>query len=429
MLVIKSPRDGVILTLVYLAILGGLRRWLIPVIGWVPQDPLILVQAAIVGIYFSFILFNRRLNWDTRLSKCLGWLLIIMTLEIVNPLQGGISVGVAGILFMMVPVLWYYVGRRIGTPKVTLNIVYVSLALSILGALYGMYQIWFGYLPSELVWMRINGVSDKRVFSFFTLMAEYGVFLEIGVAILWAAFLKGNRLALLPMLFLLAAIFFLAERSIVVGVLFACTILWAVQSRDRRVWLPRIFLGVAIAGIGLVWSLQQAQNINFGSQTQSLVQHQTEGLLDPGHSTATAHTSMIYNGILEGVKSPWGHGLGSTSIAASRLGTGSITTESDWGDAFVSLGLFGGLIYTFIIGIVLLTAVRQWMKTRSFVSLAVLGILLSGIRCWLYGDFYATAMLMWFLIGALDRATYLDQTIVKSNSISRGGEIHEVRSR
>ena len=419
LLIMKSPRDGVVLTLFYLGIMGGLRRWLIPVVGWSPQDPLVLVQASVIGLYFSFLLVSRLANWDTHLAKCLGFLLGIMALEILNPLQGGITVGIAGVMFMMVPPLWYYAGRRLGTPKLALAMIYAVLTLSIVGALYGMYQIWFGFLPSELIWMQINRVADKRVFSFFTLMAEYGSFLVIGIVILWAAVLKGNRAAIVPLPFLLAAAFFLGERGVIVGALFACVVLWAVQGRTLRTWVPRLLLALVVGTGGLVWSLRQAQQIDFGKQAQTQAQHQTEGLLDPSHSTATAHSSMIFNGLLEGFKAPLGRGIGSTSLAAARFGTGSVTTESDWSDSFVALGLPGGVLYTFIIVLVLLNAVQQWMKTRSFLSLAILGILLAGVGHWLSGDLYALTMSSWFLIGAQDRAQRLDQVRLKSGVEAR----------
>ncbi len=392
---------------------GGIRRWLIPAFGWAPMDPLILVQAAVIGLYAIGLVAGRRLPTDTRLVRCLYCLLGIMALEIFNPLQGGITVGLAGILFVMVPALWYFAGRQMGTPQIVLNLICAALILSFLGAVYGMYQLWFGYIPSEQTWININKILDLRVFSFFTLMAEYGVFVAIGIAILWAAFLKGNRAAFLPIPFLAAALFFIGERSVVVDALFTCAVLWAVQGRSLRAWLPRVLLALALGMGGLVWSLHQAQQVDFGGNAQAAVEHQTSGLLDPGHSTAASHVSMISGGILEGFRSPLGHGLGATTLAAGKFGTGSITTESDWGDSFVSLGLPGGLLYTFMIGLIFTTAVRQWNQTRSFVALAILGILLAGFRCWLNGNFYATSMLMWFLIGAQDRAARISQVVPK----------------
>ncbi|MGI4788771.1 MAG: hypothetical protein ACRYFS_07960, partial [Janthinobacterium lividum] len=305
--------------------------------------------------------------------------------------------------FMLVPLLWYYAGRRLGTPEVVLNLLRAALVISILGAMYGLYQTWFGYLPSEQMWVDIHRVSDIRPFSFFTLMPEYALFLTLGVAVLWAAVLKGNRAALLPMPLLAVAIFFLSSRGTVVSTIFVCTALWAIQGKSIRVWLPRAVLAAILACFGLIWSMHEAQKIDFGLQTQALVAHQTAGILDPAHSSAPGHATMIFNGVIEGLKAPLGHGLGSTSLAAGTFGTGSLTTESDWGDSFVALGIPGGLLYSLVIVIALLSAVRQWIRTRSFVSLTVFGILLSGLGHWMYGDFYAMTMLIWFLIGAQDR--------------------------
>jgi len=410
MLLMKSPRDGVVLALFYLGVVGGLRRWLIPIFGWAPQDPLVLVQAAVIGGSFLFLLLTRRLNWDTVLSRCLGCLLGIMALEVFNPAQGGIAIGIAGVLFIIVPALWYYAGRRLGTPLIVVYVMRAALTLSLIGALYGLYQTWFGFSQGELIWMRITRNPDIRSFSFFTTVAEYGMFLSVGVAILWAAFLRGNRAAFLPIHFLAIALLFLSERGVVIGTLFICAVLWAVQGRNRRIWLPRALLAMALAGIGLVWTLQQAQHVTFSGNTQELVEHQTSGILNPGSSTAPIHATMMSGGLLEGVQTPLGHGLGAASGAADKFGKGSVSSETDWTDSFITLGIFGGLLYTFMIGLILLTAVREWIRSRSFVALAVLGILLAGIGHWLHGGYYAISMLMWFMIGALDRAARLAQT-------------------
>ena len=415
MLLVKSPRDGVVLTLLYLGIMGGLRRSLIPVFGWVPQDPLVLVQAAVVTGCFLFLFISRSLYADTLLSRCIAFLMGIMALEVLNPLQGGIAVGIAGALFMMVPLFWYYLGRRLGTPLIVLQLIRAALILSIFGALYGLYQTWFGYQPSELLWMRIVRFTDERPFSFFTTVAEYGMFLAVGIAVLWAAYLKGNRAALVVLPLLLIAILFLSERGVVLIAFFLGIALWAVQGRNRRVWLPRALLAAVVAGIGLVFTFSQAQQVTFSGKTQQLVQHQTSGILDPGSSTAPLHGLLVTTALMAGVTSPLGHGVGSTTEAANQFGKGANSSEIDWSDTFLSLGIFGGLLYTFMIGLIFLTAVREWNRTRSFVSLVTLGILLATFTHWLHGGYYAVTMLVWFLIGALDRSAHLAQIAQKAD--------------
>ena len=322
MLVIKSPRDGMVMTLLFLGVLGGLRRWLIPVLGWPAQDPLVLVQGAIIGGSFLFLMGSGRLPWDSRLSRCVACLMGIMVLEIFNPAQGGLAIGFAGVLFMIVPLLWYYAGRQLGTSQIVVHVLRAALVLSLLGAMYGLYQILFGFSTGELIWGRLVRLTDNRPYSFYTTMAEYAMFLSIGIAVLWAAFLKGNRAAILPIPFLFVSMFFLSSRGGMVTSVFICVALWAVQGRSLRVWIPRGLLALVLAGSGLVWTLQQAQHATFNTTTQVLVDHQTSGLLDPGNSTAPLHATMLLGGVVDGIASPLGHGLGATTEAAiSRFST------------------------------------------------------------------------------------------------------------
>src|SRR5947209_4137473 len=110
-LMFRSPGVCIPGLLIYLSVLGGMRRWLIPLLGWTPTDPLLLVCPAIVAVSVLNLVIRHRLHRDTRLARLIFWLLVIMAIQVVNPLQGGLSVGLAGILFTMIPVLWYYLGR------------------------------------------------------------------------------------------------------------------------------------------------------------------------------------------------------------------------------------------------------------------------------------------------------------------------------
>ena len=47
----------------------------------------------------------------TPLAGMVSILGLIYVLEIFNPLQGGVTVGLSGALFMLVPVAWFYFGQ------------------------------------------------------------------------------------------------------------------------------------------------------------------------------------------------------------------------------------------------------------------------------------------------------------------------------
>ena len=412
MLITYSPNVGIPALLIYLAFFGGIRRWLIPVLGWPVNDPLLLVGPFLALLFFLNLLPTRRLPTEKGLPRLLNILLVIMVAQIFNPLQGGLTVGIAGALFYIVPVMWFYLGRMKATPALLKRLFRVTVAVSILAAAYGLYQTWFGYLPSEVQWVHLTHMEalyvgeGQRAFAFFTFPAEYAWFLCLGIVLLWAAVLRGRYSALLPIPLLALGVFFESERGVIVSTLAACAALWAIQGHTVRVWLPRGALALVLAVSGLVLSLQQAQQMKFSGQTQALVTHQTSGLLDPTNqntSTAGLHSSMLLNGFERGAQNPIGAGLGATTIAAQKYGAGEQSTEVDMSNMFVSLGLIGGLLYLGIVGLILVTAVRFWHRERSGIALAIVGILFLMFGQWLNGGQYCTAFLVWFCIGALDQ--------------------------
>jgi len=412
-LMLYTPLQGVQAALIYLALLGGLRRWLIPALGWTPLDVMVLVSPVLVFLYAADLWRKHRIARGTRLSRLLVFLLAVMVFQILNPVQGGLTVGLGGAIFYIVPLLWFYVGNALG-PGLLRGMFRVTVGLSLLAAVYGLCQTFFGLLPVEQEWVRLAGYTSLmlddnvvRAFAFFTSSEEYSQFLSIGLVLLWAAFLKGHRQALLPIPLLGLALFLESGRGNVVMALAICVLLWAVQGATVRSWIPRGVLALALASCGLIWSLHEVQQRSYDDRVQAAVQHQTEGLLDPlnaQHSTATTHYSMFTYGFTSGLSHPLGKGLGATTLAGSKFGDTGGNMEVDLSNLFVSLGLVGGILYAAVLGIVTLMAFHYWQRDRSLEALRTLALLAVVFGHWLDGGYYATAMLVWVCIGAMHRA-------------------------
>ena len=388
---------------------------MIPLLGWTGFDALVLVCPLVVSFYTVDLFRKRQFAHGTRLTLLLLMLLGIMALQIFNPAQGGLAVGFGGAIFYIVPLLWFYAGHALG-PRVLRPLFRVAIGISIAAALYGLYQTFFGLLPVEKEWVRLIGETNYnalmmddgivRAFAFFTSAEEYAQFLGIGIVLLFAASLQGYRLALLPVLVLAPALFLESSRGALAMTLIACTVLWAVQGRTLRSWIPRCLLAVVVAVCGLVWSLKSVEHRQFDSQVQTAVQHQAEGLLHPldaQQSTATTHYGMLVGGLIDGVRRPLGQGLGSTTLAGSKFGNTGSNTEVDLSSLFVSLGCAGGLLYAVILVMIAVMAFRCWYDVRSLEVLQTLGLLTFAFGHWLDGGYYATAMLVWVCIGALHR--------------------------
>jgi hypothetical protein len=405
---------AVIITIfIFLCLIGGLRRNLTPFLGYPAQDTLLLISPLFAGLYFLSKAFSRQLPADTLTARIALILLFIMGVQIFNPLQGGLEVGLAGAMFYIVPVLWYLIGRDKGSQKFISNFLYCIIVIAICASLHGMYQTFFGFTAAEMEWGRREDNIASMVFgtlrpmSTFTHAGEYVYILCKALMLLWGYWLcKRNLVVLLPIPLLATAAFLVGSRGAVVTTLAACVALYAVQGRTISSWVPRGILALVLGVVGLVWSLQQVSEKTHSSKTQDAIRHQVNGLLNPmdeKKSSAKVHSDMIRAGFFAGFKNPLGNGLGSTTLAAHKYGRGSESTELDITNMFVSLGFVGGVVYTSFFIVVLRNAFLYWHRARTPEALGILGILIISPGQWLSGGLYAHVILIWVCIGALDR--------------------------
>jgi len=326
-------------------------------------------------------------------------------------------VGAGGALFYLVPLLWFWIGRAYMTTEVLSGLfVKVMLPMSIVGALMGIYQAFYGLLPHQQKWIDVAGyaalrVSDKvRPFSVFSAASEYATYVGSVAMVLVAVALVRWRaigsVALIAIPVLWLGMFLQGSRGIMVKTLVVASGLWAIKDGHPTQWPPRLLLALVVAGGGGYLALSQLQTREFEGETGALVRHQVMGLanpLDEKHSTAGTHGSMFLNGFVSARRNPAGYGLGSTTMAAGKFGGRGGGTEYDISDCFVALGVPGGLAYMVIVGMVLWYCVRWWMTTRSVVPLAILGVLVLGMGTWLHGTNYSLVPIWWLSIGAIDR--------------------------
>ena len=413
-----SAASGIFATLFYLIAMGHIRRLLISVFGYSGNDPFIAVPAILSAYYFANLLIRRAIPRDTPLSKAVGIFLIVMVLGVFNPLQGGLLVGLAGALLYIGPVLWFYIGRLHVTPAVMRTLSFLFLAMSVFVALYGWKQQFLGLFQFETDYIgyshynQILSGSTSRVFSTLNGFAEYAHVLAIGTVISFALVLRRNRLAVATFVLLFVAVLLTSSRGVVINAVTGCMIVWAVQGRSTRSWLPRVVLAIVLGSVGTLWSLRGLQStaITQNKSASELLGHTEEGLSDPlgKKSTGAGHLSMTFRGVGEGFTRPFGLGTGSTTLAASKFGgeaNGGASTEGDLGNSFVTWGFFGGFLYLYLFCRTLFDAAHNWNAMRDDSSLIALGILTGLIGTWLNGGEYVIVFVIWLTIGFVDRQT------------------------
>jgi hypothetical protein len=422
-LLLISFRDraaAALLTIAFLNLLGDIRRIVAASFGQPTLDLLLLVGPGL-AVVLAFPMLSRVRIRDP-LSKAMIVLLVVMIGEIFNPQQGGLSVGVSGILFYITPVLWFWVGRELASPAVVERLLYnVLFPLAVAAGILGLCQNFIGFLPYEQAWIDIASKTYVvlhvgnaiRAFGFSVSSSEYAELLAMGAAGTAAAFFGSRRNWFIAFPLLVTTVVLASSRGVLIRLILSLTVVWAVrkggQFRLRGLAYAGSLALVSLIAIGLMASrFTPASGVpsQKDSATQSLLAHQTGGFahpLDPRYSTAGIHSEMILYGIKEGFTDPIGHGLGSTTLAATKFGgdPNTSSSEMDISDMFIGLGLLGGPVYLYIVFAAIRRAFAYTQSVRLTVSLPVLGVLVSTLSTWMIGGQYSTSAVVFFLIGAL----------------------------
>jgi hypothetical protein len=414
--VVLDPKTAICATFIFLPIMGDLRRLLIQeAVG--SNDPVLLV-GPIIAIGLAGLAYSQgRLNRQSRLSKAVLLLMGIMVLQIFNPLQGGLMVGVGGAMFYLIPLLWFWIGQSWGTAEFVETVAFrVIVPVATLAAVFGLKQAFAGFYPYQLeaLHRQFSGPlllgSNLRPMGFFISTAEFVMYLAMAIVMgIGCLFAKRVRLALLPVPLIAFSLFMAGCRGPIVGSVATSILLWALPSKTIGTAITRLGLAVICIGGGLIWTLHHVDNGTdlVTDDASRLIRHQTGGLLNPTDekkSTGAMHTGMFVNGLMAGVYAPFGHGLGSTTNAAGKFGGAGSSSETDIGDIFLSLGLLGGFTYLYILYLGFSGSARLARQHYTSASLIILATLLVNFNWWLRGGAYSTVAIVWFLVGSLDRA-------------------------
>ena len=422
-LLIASLRDsasGAVLTLVYLLLMGDIRRIVAASFGQPKLDLLLLIAPAIALFLALPLLVRVRLKES--LSKAMLLLLVVMIIEVFNPQQGGLTVGISGALFYIAPVLWFWIGRRFCSPRVAERLLYYGIyPLALLAAVMGLCQTFIGFLPYQQTWIQLMAKSYSslhvggsiRAFGFSVSGAEYATLVAMSATGVIAAFFASKRLWVFAFPLFLTAMILASARNLVIKLIFALAVVWTLragkQLSPRALFRVGLFASVGLAavmGLASRFSSSTKPVYEKNAAAQNALEHQAGGFAHPfdkRFSTAGVHSKMLANGIAQGFTSPLGHGLGATTGAVKKFGGGTDvgSSEVDFSDMFISLGLVGGLTYAYIIFITLMASLRYVQRVDRSVSLPVLALLATTASAWLIPGQYSISSIVFFLIGAL----------------------------
>lgn len=414
----RDKASATLLTFAYLFLMGDVRRIVAVAFGQPAQDLLLLVGPLMAFVLAFPVLLKVRLR--DNLSKAMLLLLVIMALQIFNPKQGGLAVGLSGAIFYIAPVLWFWVGRHLGSPDVVEKLLYrVIFPLALLAALLGFGQTFLGFLPYQQAWIDVAAKNYQalhlgasiRPFGFSVSAAEYVVLLMFGAVGVAAAYFGGRGKWTILFPILMMGVVLASGRAAIIHSILTLAFIWTFR-RSQRPGISAIVrvLVLSIGGAVLVTTIAshfvpKSESTGNQSTVNNALAHQAGGLahpFDPKYSTAALHGSMVWSGLLEGISYPLGHGLGATTEAAAKFGSDPSegSSEVDFSDMFISLGLIGGVLYLYIVSAAMLQSLTYLREVPRTIGLPVAAILVSALGSWLIGGQYSTSSVILFLVGA-----------------------------
>lgn len=413
---------GLRLIILWLILLGLIRRLMIPFAGWSSQDPLLLVSTAAAILLW----WNARQETPKKrdaLTYCTIFFLFVVIAQVFNPNQTIVD-GALACIFWIPPLIWFFVGR---TTKISdhKKVIAIIMFMSVPVALHGLYQNYFGLLPFEYTWVGVGNFGASifyegfRVRAFSTLVSpqEYGNYLSFALLFLWGTILAGHshkvlRIALF--VFLIYALFLQGSRSIFGLFVISILVTSFIWTRSPAV---RLGLFAFTAFVGGAMAVAPVPELGDGN-IAVIVEHQLSGLLDPTNpeDTGQLHFGMIQNGFLKSFDNPLGVGTApGTTVSVKKIGS-SVSTENDVSTIFVTLGVLPGIVYLLFLLAVVTAAIRRFHIHRSAYSIAVVGVFVATFGHVWSGGLYAVSAFVGLAIGGLSRPLDEEATLLEEEA-------------
>lgn len=412
---------------------GLLRRAQYLLVNYSGEDPIHVLTPIVTFFAFAVLLKKERLNmfWATPMAGWVTVLGLIFFVEIFNPLQGGLFVGLTGALFMLVPVAWFYFGQA-ASEKLMDRAFRLIVILGIIGSLYGLYQLVFGYPSFEQYWIdntdfyvSIAVGHVRRALGTFSSAEEWGRYTEVGAIIALGLAFAAQRFVKRAVWFaataaLLGAIMLSGQRTAVFGFLVGAVTLILLGARNMG--RAAVRLGVILLPIVLVavfvtppsddemWSKDETQTVS------TLLSHTQRGTLKPTDEDSLQVRLLNWGNLITSVipYRPLGAGIGAGSLGDIRSNHDSDLPPIDNFILVLAIacGIPAALVFVWILSkatwLSLRLARNGPSNEKAYINRIVAAIMPALILNSIFGltfSIYSVAPLAWLFIGWISAET------------------------
>lgn len=415
---LEHPRKALTGLFIILPLMGMLRHAFLSSTGPAFLDPLLLITSAVSITIFISLTLNHEMDFaGTPASKLVFLFLVVGLIQVFNPNQGSLLVGLTGVMINLIPISFFFIARSVSDHAMTQRMMRIMMALGVLTALYGISQVFFGFrgfernfIDSGFTALTVGGTT--RPFSTFNNPAEFASYLHLAFTASFAMLLfspRGKRwMWLAASCVIVYAGFLTGSRGFTVKAGLAIIVLLAARAKHRSLAFGIIVMLVTAA---VWWSASTTSDSRLEEKEAGaavLVEQQLRALrdpFDPEKSTVPVHFNQFRDGItFAATKAPFGLGTGVATRGGAKFGGVQASTELDIGDVFLSLGVVGGGLYLLIIVVTITQASRVRRALPGPVWIAIWTAACTSIGAWVIGGNYAVVPLIWFMLGAADGA-------------------------
>lgn len=377
-----SLEAGLVAMMLFEPLRGFLRRVQYLFLPYSQTDPIHVVTPLVTILAFAMLLQRRRLAIfrETPLAGLVSILAVIYFLQIFNPLQGGLSVGLSGALFVLAPVVWFYFGQAI-KPRFLETMFPLIVALGLITSLYGVYQLTFGFPSFEQYWIDntefYNSISVghvKRGLATFSSAEEWGRYIEVGALVAFgfaaSAATKPRRVGwILSGAGLSVMLLLTGQRTAMFGLILGCLVLLLLGAHSWRNAVSRLVLVLlpvlVIAVLAKAPTNDDMLSHDEDDRMGAVLSHTARGTLNPAHEESLQERLKNWTFLATELVPyrPLGIGIGGTSLAAWRFNSELDLPPID--SYFISTVITCGLPAALLFMWILLRAARMsWQAFR-----------------------------------------------------------------
>jgi hypothetical protein len=372
-------------------------------------DPLLLViPISLIALWVSTPKSSKAL---TSLERSILLLIVLASLQILNPRQGNFLVGLTGWIAYAVPLMFIYLGRDLDNKEIKIILNSIKI-FGVVICFYGFLQVTLGYFYWDKRWFESVTSSGEytalnfgknRPFGTLSSVGEYSQVIGIGAGVIAFQFLTKEisklQFTVLSLVFLGSSML-TASRSALILTLITILLPFLIRI-DYKSKIAKTYRYILLVIFSIFMSPLIVNQIpkNILGNSATLLERQIAGLSGNanGVTSAYVHILQTIQAFFKSFTSIFGYGVGSISGAQKINGQVRMNFETDIGNSGYAFGILG-LLIMIIIFIQIYLAISKVDFTRAACSIL---LLLPSLNNWFNPGHYSTVWVLWLLMGAL----------------------------